>query len=92
MVRAVLCIKAVRAEFADQPEECADKLVLNPYDLFALQSLMKCKEQTNLHITCICMGPHTSRSVLIRCLALGADEAILINDKTFYHIHKKCTI
>jgi electron transfer flavoprotein beta subunit len=58
--------------------------ILNPYDHFAVEECVRIKEETdNGSVTVITMGPPQARSALMRCLALGADEAILISDKKF---------
>lgn len=58
--------------------------ILNPYDHFSVEECVRLKEESGEgKITVISMGPPQARSALMRCLALGADEAILISDKTF---------
>jgi len=58
--------------------------ILNPYDHFAVEECVRIKEEIGEgSVTVITMGPPQARSALMRCLALGADEAILISDKVF---------
>lgn len=58
--------------------------ILNPYDHYAVEECVRLKEESNNgHITVITMGPPQARSALMKCLALGADDAILISDKAF---------
>jgi electron transfer flavoprotein beta subunit len=58
--------------------------ILNPYDQYAIEECVRIKEKTGEGIiTVITMGPPQARSALMKCLALGADEAILISDKAF---------
>ena len=58
--------------------------ILNPYDHYAVEECVRIKEETGEgSVTVITMGPPQARSALMRCLALGADEAVLISDKTF---------
>ena len=58
--------------------------ILNPYDQFAIEESVRIKDQIgDCNITVVTMGPPQARSALMRCLALGADEAILISDKAF---------
>ncbi len=58
--------------------------ILNPYDHYAIEESVRIKEESGEgSVTVITMGPPQARSALMRCLALGADEAILISDKTF---------
>jgi len=58
--------------------------ILNPYDHYAVEECVRIKQETGEgNVTVITMGPPQARSALMRCLALGADEAILISDKAF---------
>lgn len=58
--------------------------ILNPYDHYAVEESVRIKEESGEgSVTVITMGPPQARSALMRCLALGADEAILISDKNF---------
>ena len=58
--------------------------ILNPYDHYAVEECVRLKENTGEgSVTVITMGPPQARSALMKCLALGADEAILISDKAF---------
>lgn len=58
--------------------------ILNPYDHFAVEECVRIKEKIGEgSVTVITMGPPQARSALMRCLAIGADDAVLISDKTF---------
>jgi len=58
--------------------------ILNPYDHYAVEESVRIREESGEGtVTVITMGPPQARSSLMRCLALGADEAILISDKNF---------
>ncbi len=58
--------------------------ILNPYDQYAVEECVRIKEEIGEgSVTVITMGPPQARSALMRCLALGADEAIIISDKVF---------
>ena len=58
--------------------------ILNPYDQFAIEECVRIREQIgDCSVSVITMGPPQARSALMRCLALGADEAVLISDKAF---------
>jgi electron transfer flavoprotein beta subunit len=59
--------------------------ILNPYDHYAVEESVRIKEETGDDgiVTVISMGPPQARSALMRCLALGADEAVLLSDKAF---------
>jgi electron transfer flavoprotein alpha/beta subunit len=56
--------------------------ILNPFDQFALEEAIKIKQE-NDEIIVISMGPPQAKKALLKCLALGADKAILLSDKVF---------
>lgn len=56
--------------------------ILNPDDANALEEALRLKDKyPDSHITVISMGPPQARDMLVECLALGADEAVLISDR-----------
>lgn len=58
--------------------------ILNPYDGYALEAAAKIKDEnadTNIHV--ISMGPPQAESTLRECLAMAADKAYLITDRSF---------
>jgi electron transfer flavoprotein alpha/beta subunit len=56
--------------------------ILNHDDANALEEALKIKDQyPDTHITVITMGPPQAKDLLIECLAMGADEGILISDR-----------
>ncbi len=57
--------------------------ILNPFDQFALEESIKLRDIVSGTVTAITMGPPQAKSALIRCLALGADSAILLTDRKF---------
>ncbi len=57
--------------------------IVNPFDEYALEEALKIKENKGGKITVITMGPPQAMEALRKCLAMGADEAILISDKGF---------
>jgi electron transfer flavoprotein beta subunit len=56
---------------------------MNYEDLNALEEALRIKEDypDDTHITVISMGPPQALDMLEECIALGADEAILISDR-----------
>jgi len=79
----VLCVKAVPSKLIYADTKHCEELSINPYDVFALKQLVSLKQEMDCNITCLCMGKGSAESVLTRCLALGADHAILLNDIAF---------
>src|SRR5512139_2902881 len=57
--------------------------IINPYDLFALEEALRLKDRFGGKVTVITMGPPQAESALRKALSFGADDAILITDKTF---------
>ncbi|QEE17597.1 electron transfer flavoprotein subunit beta [Promethearchaeum syntrophicum] len=56
--------------------------ILNPFDQFALEEAIKMKKDGD-EIIAISMGPPQAKKALMKCLALGADKAILLSDRAF---------
>ena len=58
--------------------------ILNPDDKNALEEALKLKdEREDVHVTVITMGPPQAEEMLRECLAMGADDAILLSDRAF---------
>lgn len=56
---------------------------MNPYDLYALETAFRLKEQLGGTITSLSMGPMQSKEVLLESLYMGADEGCLLSDRKF---------
>lgn len=57
--------------------------ILNPFDRHALEEALRVKERCGGTVSVLTMGPLQAQEVLKECLALGADEAVLVSDKAF---------
>ncbi len=86
----VCCIKQVpdTAHVKIDPEtntliRAGVESICNPYDLVAVEAAVRLKEKYGGKVTVITMGPPQADSALRECLALGADEAILLSDRAF---------
>ncbi|MFA5634500.1 MAG: electron transfer flavoprotein subunit beta [Anaerovoracaceae bacterium] len=56
--------------------------ILNHDDANALEEALKVKDQyPDTHITVVTMGPPQAKDLLIECMAMGADEGILLSDR-----------
>jgi electron transfer flavoprotein beta subunit len=56
-------------------------LVMSPFDEQAMEAALRVREASgDAKITVISAGPESARNVLKHALAMGADEALLIND------------
>ena len=56
---------------------------MNPFDLFALETALKIKEQQGGLIKVITMGPPQAKDVIREAYMMGADEGALISDRKF---------
>lgn len=57
--------------------------VINPHDLIALEEALRLKDRLNARVTALSMGPKMAAEALKKCVAYGADDAILITDSVF---------
>ncbi|MCX7175763.1 MAG: electron transfer flavoprotein subunit beta/FixA family protein [Proteobacteria bacterium] len=57
--------------------------IVNPYDLFSLEEALRLKDVHGGRVTVITMGPPQAEAALRKCIAFGADEAILVTDRAF---------
>lgn len=56
---------------------------MNPYDLYALETALKIKEEVGGKVTVISMGPPQAKSVIKEAYMMGADEGVLLSDRKF---------
>ncbi|PXV95693.1 electron transfer flavoprotein beta subunit [Lachnotalea glycerini] len=56
---------------------------MNPYDLYALETALRMKEQMGGIIKVISMGPPQAKDVIKEAYMMGADEGILVTDRKF---------
>src|SRR5579884_3557447 len=57
--------------------------IMNGYDANALEAALKLKEQHGGTVTVISFGPAAARDTLKRAIAMGADNAVLVDDPAF---------
>lgn len=57
--------------------------VVNPFDEYAVEEGLRLKEKTGGKCTIMTVGTERAESALRDCLALGADEAVLLSDALF---------
>jgi electron transfer flavoprotein beta subunit len=57
--------------------------VVNPLDLYAVEEALRIREKWGGTVTVVSMGPPQAESALKECIALGADEAILLTDRAY---------
>lgn len=56
---------------------------MNPYDLFALETGLRLREQYGGSLSVLTMGPPQAASILYEAFAMGADKGGLITDRKF---------
>ncbi len=56
--------------------------VLSPYDEYAVEEALRLREAGGGKVTVITVGPNEALTTLKKCLAMGADEAVLLKDET----------
>ncbi len=67
---------------ANSIDEEGLNFVLNPYDEFAVEEALRIRESKGGKVTVLSVGPEETTVVLKKCLAMGADEAVLIKEDT----------
>lgn len=89
-MHSVCCLKQVpdTAEVKIDPEtntliRSGVESIANPYDLVALEAALRLKDMYGGTVTALSMGPPQAAAVLREALALGADEAYLLSDRSF---------
>jgi len=90
-MRIIVCVKQVpdTAEVRIDPKTNTliregVPSILNPYDQFAIEESVRIRDKAGEgKITAVTMGPPQARTALMKCLALGADDAVLLSDRAF---------
>lgn len=88
---AIVCIKQV-AETPNQVEwdEATQILnidkatkILNPFDQFAVEEAIRMREQDGGKVVILAMGPERTKEAMRECLAMGADDAVILDHAAF---------
>jgi electron transfer flavoprotein beta subunit len=92
-MKVVVCVKAVpdpnkadgiRIDLATKSLKRVDiPLVINPHDKNALEEALQLKDTRGAHISVLSMGPPPAAKIIRECMALGADQGILLTDPRF---------
>lgn len=56
--------------------------IINPYDEYALEEAIRIKENHGADVTVVTVGPPRAEQALRTALALGADEAVLVEESS----------
>src|SRR5271157_4583897 len=57
--------------------------IINPYDLFSLETAMRLRDQHGGEVTVLTMGPPSAEDALRKALTYGADRGVLLTDRFF---------
>ncbi len=57
--------------------------IINPYDRHALEEAVRLKEKFSGKVTVISMGPPQAEEILREAVSCGADQAVLVSDRSF---------
>ena len=89
-MKIVVCVKQVPDTMEVEVDRKSGTIIregvpsiLNPFDEFALNEALRLREKTEAKLIVISMGPPQAEKALRKCLAIGADEAILLSDRAF---------
>lgn len=102
MVNIIVCIKQV---FDPEAPASAYKIdaeakrvilkgippVLSPFDENALEAALRIKDAHDSKVTVLSMGRNLSKAVLMKSLAVGADELLLLEDSAFEEMDSYAT-
>ncbi len=84
----VVCMKEVpdteaKLRLKDGAVDLAEvKMIPNPYDEFAVEEALRIKEkQGDGKVTVVCLGPDSAGQSIRQFLAMGADDAVHLNDE-----------
>ena len=56
---------------------------MNPYDLYAVETALKIKEEVGGTITVMTMGPPQAKEVISEAFMMGVDDGVLLSDRKF---------
>jgi electron transfer flavoprotein beta subunit len=57
--------------------------IINPLDLYALETALQLKETRGATVTAMTMGPPSAEKAVRQAIAMGCDEGILVSDRKF---------
>ncbi len=56
---------------------------MNPYDLYAIETALRLKEELGAKVTVLTMGPKQAEEVIKEAYSMGADDGVLLSDRAF---------
>src|SRR5215831_10494600 len=90
-LRVVVCVRRVpdtslrlKVAASGKSVDTANvEFVINPYEEYALEAAVQIKEKHGGEVTILTLGPEKSSQVILKGLALGADQAVHLRSDTF---------
>ncbi len=77
-------VRARGIDYFDFSQFSEDDLIINPFDKFAIEAVLKIKDQTQGSVTAICIEAVNPKKALREAVAMGCDKAIAISlDKKY---------
>ncbi len=90
MLHIVACIKQVPDSREIRIDPKTNTLVrqgvpaiVNYFDLHGVEEALRIKDEFGARVTVVTMGPPTAEKALSQCIAMGADEGVLVSDRAF---------
>jgi electron transfer flavoprotein beta subunit len=87
VLEIVVCIKQVPDSSKMEVDETTSTLIregaemkINPFDLYAIETALRIREQKGGRITAISMGPQQAAQILREAFMMGVDRGILLCD------------
>ena len=89
-MKIIVCIKQVPGTTQVEIDEktgvlkrSAAAAKMNPYDLYAIETALRLKEEYGAVTAALTMGPPYGEAVLREAMMMGIDDGILLTDRTF---------
>ena len=89
-MKIIVCIKQVPASSDVKIDPITGTLIrdgnntkMNPYDLYAIETALRIKEQSGASVCALTMGPPPATSVLEEAVWMGCDDGVLMTDRKF---------
>ncbi|MDR0434074.1 MAG: electron transfer flavoprotein subunit beta/FixA family protein [Gracilibacteraceae bacterium] len=89
-MRIVVCVKQVPDTTEVRIDPVKNTLIregvpsiVNPFDECAMEAALRFRRDYGGTVVALSMGPPQAEAALRKCLAMGADEAVLISDRAF---------
>jgi electron transfer flavoprotein beta subunit len=86
-MKIVVCIKQtfdtearITLSHEGRIDDSSVLLIMNPYDEYALEEAIRLKEKNGGEVTVVTVGDQRARKTLQHGLAMGADNAVLVDD------------